>query len=113
MWETFKGKRVNSIAQACHHHSYRTSTEMNQRTFKQWQRSPNQGMIPAAELIPTLTPWFEQWHDLAEVGMWAELRESLNRFHDLYPNHLLMQVEANAKDLPRPGVDFSLSQTDQ
>jgi hypothetical protein len=24
-----------------------------------------------------------------------------------------MQVEANAKDLPRPGVDFSLSQTDQ
>jgi hypothetical protein len=102
--ETFKGKLVSSIDQACHYPSYRTFTDMNQQTFNQWQRSPNQGMIPADELIPTLTPWFEQWHDLAEVGMWAELRESLNHFHQQYPHHLLMQIKASADELDSPSA---------
>lgn len=63
------------------------------------------------ELISSLKSWFDQWHDLAEVGMWGELRQSLNEFAALYPNHPPMQIEASTKDLSRPGADSS--QNDQ
>ncbi len=58
----------------------------------------------SSELIPVLKSWFEQWHDLAEVGMWAELRESLNHFHQQYPDHPLMQIEASADELDSPSA---------
>jgi hypothetical protein len=59
------------------------------------------------ELIPNLKPWFDQWHDLAEVGMWGELRQSLNEFATLYPDHPLIQFEASTDDLASPGADSS------
>ncbi|MDP8963240.1 MAG: hypothetical protein M3O33_04480 [Cyanobacteriota bacterium] len=57
------------------------------------------------ELIPNLKPCFDQWHDLAEVGMWGELRQSLNEFATLYPDHPLIQVEASADELEPPSAD--------
>jgi hypothetical protein len=64
-------------------------------------------MTSKSELISSPTPWFDQWHDLAEVGMWGELRQSLNEFAALYPDHPLMQVEASTKSLTRSGADLS------
>jgi hypothetical protein len=62
-------------------------------------------MISEPDLIPSLAPWFKQWHDLAEVGMWGELRQSLNEFAALYPNHPLIQVEVSTKSLSGSGAD--------
>ncbi len=64
-------------------------------------------MTSEPELLPNLAPWFNQWHDLSEVGMWGELRQSLNEFAALYPDHPLMQVEASTKSLTRSGADSS------
>ncbi len=60
-----------------------------------------------SERISNLKPWFDQWHDLAEVGMWGELRQSLNEFAALYPDHPLMQVKTSTKDLTCPGAGSS------
>ena len=60
------------------------------------------------ELIPTIAqPWYETWSEFADSGMWAELRESLNLFHDLRPDHPVWQVEASADELHSPSADPS------
>jgi len=57
------------------------------------------------ELIPTIAePWYETWTEFADSGMWAELRESLNLFHDLRPDHPVWQVEASADELHTPSA---------
>lgn len=59
------------------------------------------------ELIPTIAqPWYETWTEFADSGMWAELRESLNLFHDLRPDHSVWQVEASADELDTPSAEL-------
>ena len=59
------------------------------------------------ELIPTIAqPWYETWTEFADSGMWAELRESLNLFYDLRPDHPVWQVEARADELDTPSAEL-------
>ena len=59
------------------------------------------------ELIPTIAqPWYETWTEFADSGMWAELRESLNLFHNLRPDHPVWQVEARADELDTPSAEL-------
>lgn len=58
--------------------------------------------------IPMIAnPCYETWIEFADSGMWAELRESLNLFHDLHPDHPVWQVEASTKSYCEgSGADF-------
>lgn len=64
------------------------------------------------QILTIAAPWYETWIEFADSGIWTELRESLNLFYDLRPDHPLWQVEANAEVLTRPSVDF-FPQTEQ